>query len=290
MLSMLSCGAAVALWNDKSCYCMKAGSNDTFHGATAGLQARASDLIQANETSSAGPYEEADAGERIFHCPAAEATAQPVSRFIPKPLNESLERQAKRIAQALHDEAGQLLAAAHMALAEAARDLPAQARERLRAVDSHLNGIEEQLRRLAHELRPRILDDLGLVPALEFLADGFGKRRGISVTVYPALDRLPAVIETTIYRVIQEALTNVGRHSRATHVGIGLSQVPGMLLCTIDDDGGGFDASAIAPGVGEPGFGLAGARDQITALGGTMQVNSAPGAGTKLVIRIPLEE
>jgi signal transduction histidine kinase len=63
-----------------------------------------------------------------------------------------------------------------------------------------------------------------------------------------------------------------------------------MLLCTIDDDGGGFDASAIPPEFGEPGFGLAGAHDQITALGGTMQINSAPGAGTKLVIRIPLEE
>jgi signal transduction histidine kinase len=270
---------------------MKAGRSDTLRGAPAGLQARASDLIQANETSSsAGPYEKADAAERIFHCATAEATAQPVSRFIPKPLNESLERQAKRIAQALHDEAGQLLAAAHMALAEAARDLPAQARERLRAVDSHLDGLEEQLRRLAHELRPRILDDLGLVPALEFLAEGFGKRRAISVAVYAALDRQPAVIETTIYRVIQEALTNVGKHSRATHVGIGLSQVPGMLLCTIDDDGGGFDASAIPPEFGEPGFGLAGAHDQITALGGTMQINSAPGAGTKLVIRIPLEE
>ena len=205
-------------------------------------------------------------------------------------LNDSLERQAKRIAQALHDEASQLLAAAHISLAEAARDLPATARLRLQDVDSHLDGIEEQLRRLAHELRPRILDDLGLVPALEFLADGFGKRRGISVAVDAALDRLPPVIETTLYRVVQEALTNVAKHSHAAHVAIGLSHAPGILLCTINDDGVGFDPSATPGGASEPGFGLAGARDQITALGGTLQTYSAPGAGTELVIRIPVAE
>jgi len=97
------------------------------------------------------------------------------------------------------------------------------------------------------------------------------------------------MIETTIYRVVQEALTNVGKHSRATHVRIGLSLPGGMLLCTVNDDGVGFDPAAIAPGPDEPGFGLAGARDQITALGGTMQTNSAPGAGTELVITIPVE-
>ena len=217
-------------------------------------------------------------------------TDQAQTEAVLRRLNDSLERQAKRIAQSLHDEAGQLLAAAHTVLAEAARDLPAPARQRLREVDSHLDGIEEQLRRLAHELRPRILDDLGLVPALEFLADGFRKRRAISVTVDAALDRLPQVIETTLYRVVQEALTNVGKHSHATHVGIGLSLAPGMLLCTINDDGVGFDPSGTPPGVDERGFGLASARDQIAALGGTIKTNSAPGAGTELLISIPVAD
>jgi signal transduction histidine kinase len=204
-------------------------------------------------------------------------------------LNDSLERQAKRIAQALHDEAAQLLAAAHIALAEAAGGLPTSARERLQAVGSNLDGIEEQLRRLAHELRPRIHDDQGLVPAVRFLADGFGKRHAISVTVDAMLIRLPAVIETTIYRVVQEALTNVGRHSRARHVGIGLFQARRMFYCTVRDDGVGFGPSPMLPEVAEQGFGLAGARDQITALGGTMEIRSAPGAGTELTIVIPLE-
>jgi signal transduction histidine kinase len=218
------------------------------------------------------------------------ATEPPQTEAVLRRLNDSLERQAKRIAQTLHDESAQLLAAAHAVLAEAALDLPAAARERLRDVDSHLDGIEEQLRRLAHELRPRILDDLGLVPALEFLADGFGKRRAIAVTVDAALGRLPPVIETTLYRVVQEALTNVAKHSHATHVGIGLSQAPGMLFCTIDDDGVGFDPLALPSGVDERGFGLAGARDQIAELGGTLQTHSAPGAGTKLLISIPVAD
>jgi len=204
-------------------------------------------------------------------------------------LNDSLERQAKRIAQALHDEAAQLLAAAHIALAEAAGGLPTSARERLQAVGSNLDGIEEQLRRLAHELRPRILDDLGLVPAVRFLADGFGKRHAIAVSVDAMLIRLPSVIETTVYRVVQEALTNVARHSRARHVGIGLYQVRRVFYCTVRDDGVGFGPSEILAEVGEQGFGLAGARDQITALGGTMEIRSAPGAGTELTIIIPLE-
>lgn len=288
---------------------MKAGSEDTLRRAPTELEAHAADPILVNATIRAEPHEKADprpspigespipaiiaigADTRIdLIATARDATARVPTGTVLRCLNENLERQAKRIAQALHDEAGQLLAAAHMAIAETARDLPAPARERLRAVDSHLDGIEEQLRRLAHELRPRILDDLGLVPALEFLAESFGKRRDISVAVYGALNRLPAVVETTIYRVVHEALTNVGKHSRATHVGIVLSQTPGMLLCTIDDDGVGFDATSVLRGAGERGFGLAGACDQITALGGTMRINSGPGAGTDLVISIPLEE
>jgi signal transduction histidine kinase len=176
-----------------------------------------------------------------------------------------------------------------MALAEAARDLPVKARELLQEVDGCLDGIEEQLRRLAHELRPQILEDLGLVPALEFLAEGLGKRRGISVAVHAAVSRLPAVVETTIYRVVQEALTNVARHAGARHVGIRLWQCTTILRCSVRDDGVGFDPSAILADVGERGFGLAGARDQITALGGTMLIDAAPGAGTTMLISIPLE-
>src|SRR5207253_4611449 len=90
-------------------------------------------------------------------------------------LNEALEEEVKRIAHALHDEAGQLLASVHIGLAEIARDLPPHVAQRLADVGGLLNKIEEQLRHLSHELRPTILDDLGLQPALEFLADGVSR-------------------------------------------------------------------------------------------------------------------
>ena len=205
-------------------------------------------------------------------------------------LNESLERQARQIAQALHDEAGQFLTSAHLALAEAGRDLPPPARERLQEVRRHLDRIEEQLRHLAHELRPRILDDLGLLPALHFLAEGVEKRHGISITIEATLQgRLPAAIETTVYRLAQEALTNVSKHARAVRVTMRLAQEPQMLRCTIGDDGIGFDATAVLERLGEQGLGLIGIRDRLDALGGTLEIDSAPERGATLVVTIPLE-
>jgi PAS domain S-box-containing protein len=205
-------------------------------------------------------------------------------------LNESLEQEAERIAHALHDEAGQLLTSAHITLAEVGRDLAAPARERLQEVRCHLDRIEEQLRHLAHELRPRILDDMGLVPALEFLAEGVEKRAGISVTVIALLEtRLPPLVETTLYRLAQEALTNVSKHARATRVSLQLRQEPRRIHCTIQDDGVGFDAPALLARRGERGLGLVGIRDRLEALGGTFQVTSTPGRGTELLVTIPLE-
>ena len=119
-------------------------------------------------------------------------------------LNAQLEREAERIAHALHDEAGQFLTAAHIVLAEVARDLPPQAQQRLQEVRQHLNQVEEQLRSLSHELRPRILEDLGLRAALEFLADGVSKRTGCIVTMRLDMkDRLPPILETAIYRLVR---------------------------------------------------------------------------------------
>src|SRR3989454_2173014 len=136
-------------------------------------------------------------------------------------LNERLEGEAKRIAHALHDESGQLLATVHISLADVARALPPQHRRQLQEVRGILDQIEEQLRRLSHELRPTILDDLGLVPALEFLAEGVSKRTGLRITVEGGNgNRLPGVIETALYRVVQEALNNVSKHARATRVQI----------------------------------------------------------------------
>lgn len=205
-------------------------------------------------------------------------------------LNERLEAEARRIAHALHDEAGQLLASVHLALEEVASELSPPAAGRLREIRKLLDVIEEQLRRLSHELRPTILDDLGLLPALEFVADGVSKRSALSVTVKGSItERLRPVIETALYRIVQEALTNVTKHAKATCAAVQVEREGRVVRCSVRDDGVGFDVSAASARRGEQGLGLIGIRERLDALGGTLQIASTPGQGTELVITIPLE-
>ncbi len=159
------------------------------------------------------------------------------------------EEEAKRIAHQLHDEAGQITTSIHLALAEIGRELPERNRERLRQVSTYVDEIEDRLRRLSHELRPTILDDLGLRPALEFLAEGFSARTGIPIRVEGKTDgRVDSLVETAIYRVVQEALTNIARHSSAGGASIRLRHVHDRLRCTIRDDGVGFAANRLRRG------------------------------------------
>jgi len=205
-------------------------------------------------------------------------------------LNDTLELQARAIGQALHDDVSQLLVAAHLALSEAARDLPPDARDRVLDARRHVAGIEEHLRQLAHELRPRILDELGMVPALEFLARGFEARRAIRTTVTATGYRpLPPAIETTVYRVTQEGLTNIGRHARATRASIRVEVTPRELRCRIRDNGIGFDAAAVAAPTGQPSLGLIGIRQRLDLLGGQLRIRTARGRGTDLMAIIPVE-
>jgi len=205
-------------------------------------------------------------------------------------MNEMREDEARRIARALHDEAGQLLASVHVAVVEWAGEMPASAADHLRRVRDLLDQIEVRLRELSHELRPTILDDLGLVPALEFLAGRISKRTGLLVTVEGVVGgRLPTAIETTLYRVAQEALTNVARHARATSACLRIEQEDRLIRCAIRDDGIGFDVPAILSRRGEHGLGLIGIRERAMSLGGTVQIESAPGRGTTLLVSIPLE-
>jgi two-component system sensor histidine kinase UhpB len=200
------------------------------------------------------------------------------------------EEEAKRIAHQLHDEAGQITASIHLALAEIGRELPEPARVRLRQVTTYVDEIEDRLRRLSHELRPTILDDLGLRPALEFLAEGFSARTGIPIRVEGKTDgRVDSLVETAIYRVVQEALTNIARHSSAAGASIRLRQAHERLRCTIRDDGVGFAANRLRRGGrGGRGLGLLGVRERLDALGGRVQIRSTPGAGTELSVVVPL--
>src|SRR3989449_3705797 len=117
---------------------------------------------------------------------------------------------------------------------------PSEGSGRLQGVRELLDQIEEQLRHLSHELRPPILDDLGLGPALEFLAEGVSRRTGLRITVEGGNgNRLPGVIETALYRVVQEALNNVSKHARATRVQIRVWRTDKLIRCSVSDDGRG---------------------------------------------------
>jgi len=204
-------------------------------------------------------------------------------------LNANLEREAERIAHTLHDEAGQLLTSVHITLADVARDVPPPAQKRLGDVRKHLDDIEGNLRRLSHELRPRILDDLGLAAAVEFLAEGVMKRTGIVVTTEVVAEgRFPPVVETTLYRLTQEALTNAAKHGRPTRINVAIALESETVRCTVRDDGAGFDVAEVLARRGDTSLGLVGLRDRVEALGGTIGVASDPGKGTELYARIPL--
>src|SRR5438876_610511 len=149
-------------------------------------------------------------------------------------LNQTLEEESKRIAHALHDEAGQLLASVHLALEAIARDVAPTASHQFKAAKDLLDQIEAHLRRLSHELRPTILDDLGLVPALEFLSEGVSKRTKLQVTVEGlTIGRLTTSVETALYRIVQEALNNATRHAQASSTTIRLEQNSQLIRCLI---------------------------------------------------------
>jgi signal transduction histidine kinase len=205
-------------------------------------------------------------------------------------LNEKLEEEAKRIAISLHEETGQFLACTYLALAEIRRDLPVRYRGRLQKVRDLLEQIAEHLRQLSHELRPTVLDDYGLMPALEFLASGISKRSKLKITVDGAANgRFPASVETAIYRIVAEAVTNASKHARASRVNVRLRQKARTVHCWVTDNGIGFTSPATTAKDKHHGLGLTGIRQRLDAIGGTFQIESERGHGSQIHISIPLE-
>jgi signal transduction histidine kinase len=206
-------------------------------------------------------------------------------------LNETLEEQIKRVAYAVHDEAGQLLVAVHLALAEMARELPGPQQEKIARIEGLLNEVEKRLRRYSHELRPTILDDLGWIPAIRFLAEGVSKRAGLPINIQTKVSgRLPGAMETALYRIVQEALNNGVKHAGAKHIWIRMWREKQILCCSVLDDGVGFDAQNAQEATGRKGLGLIAMQERASAIGGTLRIESCPGRGTELSLRVPLED
>ena len=211
----------------------------------------------------------------------------------PAPLRELVEAslnaredEARRIARELHDDAGQLLAWAFLALKDVSRDVDDEARARLAEVERHLRTLEGRLARLAQELRPRLLDELGLAAAVDFLAEGVAARTGMHGSVdTAAVGRLPAAVETAAYRIAQETLTNVVRHAHARTVSVELRVAGETVSLVVRDDGVGFEPSLVKG----HGLGLLGIRERLVPFEGTLSIRSAAGCGTEVAVEIPLE-
>jgi signal transduction histidine kinase len=198
---------------------------------------------------------------------------------------EAQELERRRLARELHDETGQALTSILLGLkaVEDARDA-GQRDDAFAELHELVVATLQDVRRLAVELRPKALDDFGLVPALRRLAQSFTEQIGIAADVeaYLGDGRLPAEIETALYRLVQEALTNVVKHARASRVSISLVRRTGSVSAVIEDDGVGFSGPS-----GE-GLGLVGMRERVGLLNGRLVVESRPGRGTTIVAEVPL--
>lgn len=202
-------------------------------------------------------------------------------------LNDRREADLKRISRRLHDSAFQLLSALRMDL-ERAVCASATDRARFDPVRARIQEVEEDLRRLAHELRPAGLQELGLVDALRLLARDHTHSSAIDVRVRGRLPgRLEQDVETAVYRVAQEAIFNAVRHSGAHSVDVVLAQTKGWALCRVIDDGTGFDPSSVQC---RRGLGLIGMRERLMPVHGTLRIDSSPGRGTVIAADVPLQE
>jgi signal transduction histidine kinase len=203
-------------------------------------------------------------------------------------LLEIEEEGRRQLSRELHDEIGQTLALLQIEISHVQALLPAQpeaARERLRRARELAERTVQTIRNMSLLLRPTLLDDLGLTPALQFQLEDFLRRSGTHCDFVEegVSDRLPDAVKTCVYRVVQEALHNCEKHSGASSVRVVVRQLPDCLWAEIEDNGRGFVA-----GERRNGLGLLGIRERAAAAGGTLVIDTAPGRGTRITLRIPL--
>jgi signal transduction histidine kinase len=250
------------------------------------LRGRAVGVVAAHDKLGADPRF-GDEDVRLAESLAARAAialalSERVSRDAVRRVVEGQEIERKRLARELHDETGQALTSILLGLKSLEQD------ERVEALRELVVSTLQDVRRLAVELRPAALDDFGLAAALERLAETHRAHEGVAIDVEIGLapsERLPAEVETTVYRIVQEALTNVARHADAERISILVTRKKDSVVAVIEDDGSGFDSD----GVGEDSLGLAGIRERVALLGGRLRLETAPGKGTTLAAEVPLQ-
>jgi signal transduction histidine kinase len=198
------------------------------------------------------------------------------------------EQERRSLSRELHDQVGQMLTGLRMELAGMAR-LHDNAESELSSRIARAKGTVEQtlriVRNIAMLLRPSMLDDLGLTPALAWLVKEISRASGIEIRseIDPVLDSLPDAYRTCIYRLVQEALTNAARHSGGTRIDVVLAQQGAWITVKVSDNGRGFDRAAVK----QKGLGLVGMDERARELGGEMRIESSPGRGATIEVRLP---
>ncbi len=205
-------------------------------------------------------------------------------------LSQSVREQEKsRIARELHDELAQSLTALKMDTAWLIERLPEQQTalgEKLKAMQTLLDNTVTATRRISSDLRPLMLDDLGLIPAAEWLVQNFSQRTGVVCELTADDDmEIEDPHATAAFRILQEALTNIAKHAHASHVDVSIEQDDGTITLTVSDNGSGFSLQDPRK---PDSFGLMGLRERAYLLDGDVDITSNPGQGTRICVRIPL--
>jgi PAS domain S-box-containing protein len=203
------------------------------------------------------------------------------------------EEERKRISRELHDEIAQTLVGINVhleALTREATDNPKGLKQKITRTQRLVEESVEIVHRFARELRPTVLDDLGLIPALHSFMKEFMKRTGVRVrfTTFAGVEKLNNAQRTVLFRVAQEALTNVARHAQATRVEASIQKLPDAVRMQIKDNGKAFVVEQVLHAKKNKSLGLLGIRERLEMVGGSFDIASAPGEGTAIQVQIPL--
>ena len=245
------------------------------------VRERTAELARANAALRVEIVEREAAGDRI---------RQLLGRLV-----NAQEEERRRLSRELHDTVGQHLAVLIMGLnaMRAQPGSPPQATERLDEIEQAAQRLEEEVDRLSYELRPLALDHMELVDALGQYADEWSAQCGVAVDLQVhglPVERLSAAVEATVYRVVQEALTNVRKHAAASRVSLIAERRGAQLRVIVEDDGRGFDAAALSVFAdGQRRLGLLGMSERAALVTGVLEVESAPGNGTTIYLTVPLD-
>ncbi|MEO7019989.1 MAG: sensor histidine kinase [Ktedonobacteraceae bacterium] len=220
------------------------------------------------------------------------------SRLRASQIINAQEEERKRIARELHDETSQVLTSLLISLAILEESITTEeARARIADTRTLAHSTLRAIRSLSIDLRPSALDDLGLLPALRWYLKEYQQKCSIEVDFHVTglKNRLPAEMETALYRIVQECLTNTARHSHAHKVTVTLREEAETVVGTIVDDGDGFDYAALLKVRGQErsmgrGLGLTGMEERAVLLNGELELHTAPGQGTQVEIRIPVSQ